>query len=155
MELEKKKKLTREWVMVMLYKNPMTMDSLVMDGCDVMVYGWELPDFRDIIVDMTDEENPPLRLNTGNNAYSLTTDGIFYIKKHALIPLIQITENAELLDTFVKENKNRCNTDFLLSLSKTTGRSPKENIIKEFAKNHYADIAQILYFLIPYLLGNS
>jgi len=151
MEREEKSKLTKEWVMVMLYKNPMSLDDLVINGCRVMVYGWELPEFRDIVADMIGTDKTINgRVDAGN--LSLSTDGIFYIKKNTLLPLIQISEDAGLLTSFVEENKEKCDTKFLEELSTIDATVSKENKIKDFARNNYDKIAGILILLIPFLL---
>jgi len=150
MELEEKKALTESWIMVMLYKTPMTLDELVINGCRVMVYGWKLEEFRDIINIMV--TGGMLARNTTTGKISLTTDGIFFIKQNTLLPLIQVAEEPGLLTSFVEENKEKCDTKFLEELSEIQSNDGKENRVKDFAKNNYEKIAVILIALIPFLL---
>ena len=151
MELEERKKLSKEWVMVMIYNNPMSLDGLVKNGCRVMLFGWKLPEFKNILKEMVIND---LTIEKIRNVieYSLTTDGLFYIKKNTLLPLIQISEDPNLLTSFIRENKTKCDTEFLERLSNQSGTNAKESTIQEFAKNNYEKIAVILIALIPFLL---
>ena len=108
--------LRKEWVMTMLYGSGKNINELVENGCRVMVFGIEYEDFIKTLVTLKDEGYISIPPNVGNPC-TLTTQGIFFMKKYTLLPLVKLTEQPGLLNTFINENKSRGNTDFLVTRS--------------------------------------
>jgi len=134
--------LTREWILAMLYGKDQTSGDLIDIGCRVMVYGWEYDKFMEILQSMVQEGYIYESHTTWQ--YSVTEKGRFTIRKHALLPLEQLIENPDLLKRFVEANKEKCDTQFLIELSKAENKTSRLTLIKKYAEQNYENIAKIV-----------
>lgn len=135
--------LTREWIMVMLYQSPTSLSDLIAEGCRVMVFGHEYEDFLKIVQGLQSEGY----ISQTGGLNELQQKGVFYVKKHTLLPLIAITESPKLLTKFVDANKEKCDTEFLSVLAGRSDEKDKITQIKRFARQNYDKIAKILFLI--------
>lgn len=136
--------LTKEWIMLMLYGSARSRQSLIADGCRVMVYGH---DFEDL-VKIFDILHAQGFIEGNSKEYRLSEKGTFYIKKNTLLPLITLAENRKTLNEFIQKYKEQCDTEFLTQLSNKTREEDKITTIKIFAKQNYDKIAVILTLIL-------
>ena len=116
MEPKDKVALTREWIMLMLYGTPKSLDELLVHGCKIMVYGHEYDDFIEIVGGLITDKHV---IHPGEN-YALGQKGIFYVKKHVIIPFLDITDDPDKLESFIAIYRERCDTDFLKNMIATS-----------------------------------
>lgn len=145
---EEKIRLTKEWVLTMLYETPKSFQELVEEGCRIMVFGWEYEQFSNIIIAMKNSDKTILE---NDQKYRLNTKGIFEIKKHVLLPILKITEDPSLLHEFVTAHKEKCDTRFLELLGREEYEAAKISRIKEYAQNNYDKIANAVSLIITFL----
>jgi len=147
MSEQEKIRLTKEWVLTMLYNHPKTTDDLIEIGRRIMVFGWEFDEFEAILKTM--EQDHTIYLNN-KNQYVLTTKGNFEIKKHTLLPLFALTEDPTLLQKFIDAYRDKCDTAFLRTLSSKSLESDKILTIRRFAEQNYDKIANIISLFVTF-----
>lgn len=137
-------KHARAWICAMLYTGPKKLEFFVREGCKVMIYEkLEFEDLEDILKSMRDDKV----ITSVNDVYSLTLKGEFEVRKHTLLPILNLVENPEYAKEFIQKNKEICNTSFIDELV-SLGPLKRESRILEYSKNNYHKIATVLSLLI-------
>lgn len=149
MELEEKKRLTRDWICIMLYAGPRTMDFFVNEGCRVMVYGWSFEELESILQEMVNDGT--ITQHAPN--YFLPLKGKFNVKKSTIVPLLNLTDNPEYVAKFVEKNKENCDYQFIQQVSGTNTTQSKEALIVSYAKENYDKLATMVSLVIQFMSG--
>lgn len=142
MSQEQKDRLTKEWIITMLYQSPKTLQNLLDEGCRVMIFGQDYDNIVKLLTEL--QEIPNALVEQSGVSYMLTTRGSFEVKKHTILPLVKLTENRDMLEAFILANREKCDIEFLESLSEYEAESGKTGDIKQFGVQNYDKIATIL-----------
>ena len=133
MDLECSKVTTERWIMGMLFGTPRSVDYLVENGCNRMLFG--LDTFEDLeTILQTLMDSGEIKINKSNEFY-LSAKGIFEIKKHTILPLLELTKNVEFYEAFIIANKNICDIEFIESLCNETEYSSITKIHEYTSQN--------------------
>jgi len=150
---EQKDILTKQWFMVMLYQSPKSFDNLIENGCRVMVYGQTYENLKKLFDELQRSDTDMIKSSGGN--FALTSRGSFEVKRNTILPLIKLAEDPKMLDAFIKANRETCDIQFLESLAECETEGSAIAQIKDFAKEHYSDIAKILTIMGTAGLANG
>lgn len=147
MESKDKVTLTREWIMLMLFESPKSMDDLIAHGCKVMVFGHEYDGFLEIVQRL----NADGYILKAGAEYQLGQKAIFHIKKHVIIPLESIIEDPMHLNHFITKHKMECDTNFLRKYGDEATEGKRVVYLKAYAEQHYDKVAIIILLILNYL----
>jgi len=142
MSQEQKDRLTKEWIITMLYQSPKTLQNLLDEGCRVMIFGQNYDNIVKLLTEL--REIPNDLVEQSGESYMLTTRGSFEVKKHTILPLVKLTENRDMLEAFILANREKCDIEFIEKLYEDENEGRKTSTIKEFAVQNYDKIATIL-----------
>ena len=148
MEGKDKVTLTREWIMLMLLGTTKSLDELIAHGCKVMVFGHEYEEFLEIVNTLCAEGYV---FESSNKSYVLNQKGIFYVKKHIIIPLERLIEDQGRLDFFIGKYKDECDTEFLKKYNGEMTEDKRTAQLKYFAEQNYHKVAIIILLILTYL----
>lgn len=153
--LDKKVKfdiMTKEWFLTMLYTGSSSLNSLMDDGCKIMVYGHDTFDEIERIVNELKDENKIEEITETNygvniKVLKLTAKGTFLVKRSTIIPLLKIANNKKYREAFVVANKEKCDIEFIESIIDKHDYQLK-NSLKDYAQNNLIKLKYILYQLL-------
>jgi len=141
-------KLTKDWIMTMLYDTPKSFDDLMINGCKVMVYGHDsYDDVEKITNSLLDEK----KIRKLEGKLNLTGRGIFDVKKYTIIPLLKLTENPKYFKAFIGANREKCDVAFLEQLAEESSESYQVRKIKSHSEQNYLGIVNILQSITRFL----
>jgi len=152
MSSEQLVRLTKDWIMTMLWRQPRTFDDLMLHGCKVMVYGHSSYDVVDEITkSLIDEKKIELKVN---DLLHLTGRGIFDVRKNTMLPLLKLTENPKYFEAFVEANREKCDIEFLERLQNLPSDDQKTDEVRQRTEQHFVGIVNILYRIRHFLSAN-
>lgn len=140
-----KTELTRDWVTMMVYMEDRSLEELIRQGCKVMVFGWEYDDFVKILSKMEEDE---IIGKDGLGTYSLTSKGLFNVKRNTIVPVLKAVSNNEYMAEFSAKNKENCDFQFLESLTGSGTDQQKEQRILNYGVANYDKLAVILNLIL-------
>lgn len=142
MSQEQKDRLTKEWIITMLYHSPKTFQDLLDEGCRVMIYGQDYDNIIKLLGEL--RQGPTPFVTQSGVTYTLSTRGSFEVKKHTILPLAKLIENPDMLQAFILANREKCDIEFLERLNQDSSEAGITAVIKQFAVQNYDKIATIL-----------
>ena len=151
MSNEQHVRLTKDWIMTMLFEQPRTFDDLMLHGCRVMVYGHSSYDVVDDITKSLIGEN---KIELRSDVLHLTGRGIFDVRKNTMLPLLKLTENPEYFKAFVAANRERCDIEFLELFRDQPSDEHKTSVLRQHTEQHFTAIANILHRISRFLAEN-
>lgn len=140
------RELTKDWITMMVYASEQTIESLIREGCKVMVFSWEYDEFHEILNEMQGEET----LYVEGVNFALTSKGLFNVKKNSIVPLLKLVENEEYTKKFIEKNKENCDYQFIEILASQKDAPSKEKQILNYAKSNYDKIATIISLITQF-----
>ncbi len=144
--------MTREWIMIMLYNGPKSIDQLINRGCKTMVFGHSsYEDFQKIVETLQNTGFIDLDVSKKPHVYSLTTKSIFNIKKNTIIPLLALAENPDFYDAFVVASREKCDLEIIEMISRQPNIRKKEAYIVDYSEQKLKHVTKLLDHFFDYL----
>lgn len=152
MDFEVAKRLTGQWIMGMIFENSQDIEYLVKHGCKRMIFGItydEIMDIIDILVGLN-----KISVDELSGTLSLTAKGYHEVKRHTILPLLELAGSSKYHDAFMIANQNKCDMEFLQSIMSQDEFGIIESIHK-FIQNNLHKLNVILEQITIFKLAHK